>query len=53
MKSLYKHIHKSLLSDIDTQLDNGGKEADAIASVEDCKEWFAPYSLLLIKQFLQ
>lgn len=41
MKSLYKHIHKSLLSDIDTQLDNGGKEADAIASVEDCKEWFA------------
>ena len=41
MKSLYKHIHESLLSDIDTQMDNGGKEADAIAALEDCKEWFA------------
>lgn len=40
MKSLYNHIQESLLSDIDTQLDKGGKEADAIAAVEDCKEWF-------------
>lgn len=41
MKSLYKHIQEGLLADIDTQLDKGGKMADAIASVEDCKEWFA------------
>lgn len=41
MKSLYKHIQEGLLADIDTQLDKGGKLADAIASVEDCKEWFA------------
>jgi hypothetical protein len=36
-----KTLYESLLSDIDTQLDKGGKMADAIASVEDCKEWFA------------
>lgn len=40
MKSLYNHIHESLLSDIDTQLDKSEKIADAIAAVEDCKKWF-------------
>lgn len=36
-----KTLYESILSDIDTQLDKGGKMADAIASVEDCKKWFA------------
>ena len=40
MKSLYNHIQESLLSDIDTQLDKGSKEADLIAAVEECKTWF-------------
>lgn len=39
MKTLYKHIYESLLSDIDTQLDKGEKLADAIVSVEEFKEW--------------
>jgi hypothetical protein len=40
MISLYKHIQESLLSDIDTQLEKGGKLVDAIAAVEECKKWF-------------
>lgn len=39
MKSLYNHIQESLLSDIDTQLDKGSKEAESIEMLESFKKW--------------
>ena len=36
-----KALYESILDDIETNIDKGGKIADAIAALEDCKEWFA------------
>ena len=38
MKSLYNYIQESLLSDIDTQLDKGSKEAESIEMLESFKK---------------
>ena len=39
MKSLYNHIQESLLSDFDTQLYKGSKEAESIEMLGSFKKW--------------